>query len=186
MSLLRRAPQALLLVGLASFMGCADELPSWTQMPTPDGGTQLFVDTVISYSVGGVQTTCTSSLPVCGTSPQMGPCGNNPVLGPNDGMSFTLHAGDRIDLEFLCGMVVNRNDSTGQPTPDLRIWSTVPSNGAVLVEVSADGAAYETLGQLSTSNEAFDLGLHGLDAIQYVRLTGINDTGVQIDAVEGL
>ena len=164
------------LVLLGALIGCA-ESPA---VPFPgnevDAGPGGFADIVIAYSSGGQLTNCIGGLPACGDQPPT--CAANAVLGRNDGMRYTLGAGDRLEVAFRCGVI----GSSG-----IRIWSAVPAGGAANVEVSDDGSYYETLGILDMTDQQLALTrTNTLQRARYVRIVDRGAGGIAIDAVEAL
>ncbi|HJZ89017.1 MAG TPA: hypothetical protein VKN99_27790 [Polyangia bacterium] len=171
-------------IALGGWAGCSIESP---KVPAPgggdasaDGGGRVFADTVIAYTVGGQVTTCVDALPPCGAAPA-GSCASNPALGPNDGRTFDLGMGGRIELGFRCAEVVER----GSPD-DFKIWATVAMGARAVVEVSWDGSLYQVVGTLDRPDETFDLARVPIETIRFVRVSDQGAGGIAIDAVEAL
>ena len=176
-----------LVLGLV-LTACSVTAPSVHSPPDRplDGGTTGFVDTVIATSLAGVEQTCVTLLPDCDGSLAAGACSDDSVvLGPKDGQTRMLGDGDAIEVAFRCGAVIEKGGMNAMITHELKIWATVPESGSAVVEVSLDGAKFETLDFLDTSDKEFDLERIHAQVVRYVRIraTGV---GVQLDAIEAL
>jgi hypothetical protein len=160
--------------------GCLESPSVPTPPPPPDAGGAIFADTVIGVSTGGVPRSCTATLPPCNTAPTE--CSDVYAdIATNDGTVFNLGAGGSLEVGFRCSVVVEHG---GMNSPELKIWSTVPSGSTAVVEVSLDGSQYQTLDVLASPDQTFDLARIGVSTVRFVRIADSGSGGIGIDAVE--
>jgi hypothetical protein len=174
---------ALVAAAAALGLGCTESAPA-VEAPVHgafDAGAGGFADTVIAFTSSGQVVSCTGMLGACGDVPP--PCQPaRPALGPTDGKTYPLGAGDRIELALRCGLVYEHGDATA----DFKIWANVPAGASAVVEVSLDGSFYAVIDSLTTSDQAFDLSRIGAAAIRFVRISDSGQGGIAIDALEAL
>ncbi len=106
------------------------------------------------------------------------------ALGPPDGRSVAVGLGAHVVLRFFIPI----EDRAGA---DLVTYALDPGGAEAKVAVSADGARFvEWPGRARGPSTEFDLADVGLNAAYFVRLRGLDRTGVEpgydLDAVEAL
>lgn len=159
-----------------------------TDVPTPgsavDAG-NYYVDIVLAFADGTGQPpeVCADSLPACEEEHE--PCGPTEVLGPPDGLTFSLGQGGLLDIGFRCAPVLERG---GIDSPEIRIWSTVPPGESAVVLVSDDGETFQTWVELTASNQTLDLGRIDRMYTRYLRIADRVEGpgGIEIDSIEVL
>jgi len=146
-------------------------------------GAHHFADTLVSYTAESKLNTCDPKLG-CNGQPDFGTCPAIPVLGINDGVTYTLGMNDRLELSFRCSSINEQGSPDGTPSPDFKIWATVPQGSSAVVEVSFDGENYTSLFFLSLNNQEFDLDLIEATTERFVRISDTGKGGIKIDAIE--
>jgi hypothetical protein len=148
------------------------------------GGADLegsnWADTVVGVTSAAGTVPCTSDLRPCGEM-QAG-CAADAVLGPADGRSFELVAGDNVEVAFRCTPIVGH----GAAADDFVVWCTVADGGSAVVEVSDDGATFDAVDLLTRSNQSFSLARSGRSTARFVRITNAGAPALALDAVQAL
>ena len=192
---------------LATAAACSVGPPHVTP---PNGGESndasvgtAWADSVLVYVQSGVSTSCAAGLPDCVTTMiQTGDCADNAVLGPMDGMSWTLNPGDTITIGFKCSSITEvgaiYEDGGLVPSPDFQIFGTSTAPAYTIVEVSADDQSFYSVNRWdklgSATNPTFDL-MYTTQATsnpmplafaRYVRISQVGSGSAVIDAIESL
>jgi hypothetical protein len=170
-----------LVLGLALLAACQAS-PPHVDLDVGDAGDIApgYVDIVVAYTEGGVPTTCSNDLPVCGGTPAM--CGPTALLGAPDQVTYSLAPGDLIEVGLLCSYARER----GPDTADLKLWSTFEAGASALVQVTYDGSEWLDLGEIMASDAELDLQRVGIEIVRFVRISNHGSGAIAIDAVEAL
>lgn len=165
----------LALVGVASI---ANAQTTYSGITFQDGDAS-FADAVIDYSPGVFP----SSSPLCQTASN--------ALGPPD-RSF-VSCGGYVSLgqggSLTLSVVNPALRASGTTQPDLHIFEIGSAVELFQVEISQDGVAWITIGELSGQPSSVDIDAHpdvdAGDEFGFVRLTDLSNTnnGADIDAV---
>ncbi|MCA9126859.1 MAG: pre-peptidase C-terminal domain-containing protein [Planctomycetales bacterium] len=157
-----------------------------------DIGTLAFADNVVSYdsNFGG------GPAPLAGLDNPADALGIPNYSGVGEPIAgqgvVSLGRGGRITLEFRNNLLTGSGDAS----PDLKIFEVGDSED-VLVEVSADGVRFTSVGTASQASGAIDIDAYGFNPnsrLAYVRLTDVgiqgsqsgDSVGADIDAVGAL
>jgi hypothetical protein len=145
----------------------------------PDAGAP-YGDLVAAWTVGGVTMTCDTVGAACGGVAE--PCGPTEVLGPPDGVSFTIPPGGLLEVGFLCSHITDRPLER-----DLKLWATWAGENRTVIEVSYDGVEWRTLVPNSDMTDPdYELQDGGLQIARYVRVANSTSVAIELDAIEAL
>lgn len=148
-------------------------------------------DVLLNYTIRGTFGVCRPELPEC-EEPLGSPClpaDHMPppldLLGPPDGVSFTMDKDGRVDVGFHCGAITEAGP--------LIIHATATSMADVYV--SQDGISYTMIGVLPDGDADADAGVDGdsdyilsefdVHSARYVRIFDVGGGGTAIDSIEG-
>jgi hypothetical protein len=145
----------------------------------PDAGAP-YADAVLGWFEEGAIETCTVGADACGSGTA---CGPTEVLGPPDGATFAVEAGELIEVALLCSHVLERGDDG---SADLKLWATFAEGAGGVVEVSYDGTEWISLATVDANDPELDLQREELEVVRFVRLTNRGTAAIALDAVEAL
>jgi hypothetical protein len=183
---MNRLALLLALVCAAALCACEAENPD-VMDPGSDGldAGNAYADFVTAFSEGGEATTCSDSIPVCGTAATCGPA---EVLGGPDGAGYAIQPQGSIEVGFLCNLIIEQGLSEGGArTDDFNVY-TLGGEGSGNVTVSFDGGTWTTMGSLDTTagSQGFDLDYENLEVARFVRITNTGSVALTVDAIEAL
>lgn len=168
---------------LALALGCRADDPfvDRDEGEGPDAGPP-FADAVLAFLENDVPVSCSETLPVCGG--QTASCGPVEVLGPPDGVAYSLPPGGVVEVGLLCSLAL---ETGGEPmSPDLKLWATFGEGARAVVEVSYDDIAWYTLADVTTNDPGLDLSRTGEPAVRFIRVASVGTGPIALDAIEGL
>lgn len=154
-------------------------------LPEPMGDgrrVSVYADTLIASTSGADVFACSdySGCPASGT------CTDHATLGEPDGTTFDLAPSGDIVIAFLCSTIADVPSADGNPTTDFQIWATVPDGSEAVVSLSSDGSHFEVVGQLTMSDQGFDIARTELSYARFVKITHDSGDAIAIDAIEAL
>lgn len=141
------------------------------------GDGPAFADTILVAQRGGALEGCTAGL-TCPVDPG---CGASPSLGAPDDVRFDLGPGDRLEVAFVCGAIL---DQGVDAQDDFRVWADVPEGSRALVSVSDEPTGYRLVDTLVASDQTFDLERANLGVARFVQIVHDGGEPIGIDAVE--
>lgn len=171
----RRPPTSIVGAAILALAALAAVAATFGGIPFPDGEAS-FADEVDSYdpAIAAGQPDDPYREASNALGPPDCPDGTNPETRPVCWVS--LGAGGSITLELTDNLLAGSGDTD----PDLWIFEVGPDVEDTFVEISADGDAWQDVGQIGGSTAGVDIDAFGFgpgDEFRYVRLTDDPDEG---------